>query len=66
MFWMRYDISVASKEIITCIRDRRFGCAKVVLDDTSRSNNAVYGITFILEILILNKFRSRLRLIFNI
>ena len=47
-FWMRYDIRVASKAIVTCIRDRRLGCAKVVLDGTRRFKNAVYGITFIL------------------
>ena len=50
-FWMRYDIRVASKATVTCIRHRRLGSAKVVLDGTRRSNNAVYGIIFILVII---------------
>ena len=52
---------LVSRTIVTCIRNRRLGFAKVVLDGTRTSKDAVLSITLILEIGIFNKFCSRLR-----
>ena len=50
----------ASKAIVACIRSRRLGFAKVILDGTHTSKDADLGITSILEIGIFKIFCSLL------